>query len=209
MQSLKAWSLNMELKYVGDFPLISKHGVSFDHSQPDRYIYLQATVSLLEALSYGPSETTEHLYKTKGRKLSAHALLEKLKKYVKTIENAFIVRDKKAHDYVHDLVNRAKTNSSLLPDDRVALLENIKLMRAYFYQYITNEAIYDEAIKAIGDEIHYGKIKKIKVPLFKHYEVVLVKLMETLERRKQPIDSEMTVEDKDGKFVVILNITHY
>ncbi len=199
----------MELKYVGDFPLISKHGVSFDHTQPDKYIYLQATVSLLEALSYEPSETTEHLYKIKGRKLSSHSLLEKLKKYVKTIENAFLERDKKAHDYVHDLVNRARKNSDLLMDERVALLENIKLMRAYFYQYITNEAVYDEAIKAIGDEIHYGKIKKIKVPLFKYYEIILTKLMETLERRKQPIDSKMTIEEKDGKFIVILNITHY
>ena len=199
----------MKLKYVGDLPLISKNGVSFDHTQPDKYMYLYAAASLLEALSYGATETTEHLYEVKEGKIPAEELLTKLKKYVKTLDNAFVVRDKKAHDYIHDLVTRVRENASLSEDEQTAWLGNITLMRAYFYQYITNGASYDEALKALGDEIHEGKIKEIKVPLFKNYGIILNDLIETLERRKQPIDSELTIEDKDGEIIATLNITHY
>lgn len=199
----------MKLKYVGDLPLISKNGVSFDHTQADKFMYLYAAASLLEALSYGATETTEHLYNAKERKISADELLSKLKKYVKTIDNAFLERDKKAHDYIHDLVNRGRQNDALTKDEKTALLENIKLMRAYFYQYITNQAVYDEAIQALCDEIHEGKIKEIRAPLFKNYGIILNDLKESLERRKQPIDSDLSIEDKDGEIIATLHITHY
>ena len=199
----------MQLKYVGDVPLISKNGVGFDHTQPDKFMYLHAVTELLEALSYGPTQTTEHLYNAKDGKISSEELLRKLKKHVKNLDNAFEVRDKKAHDYVHDLVTRVRENDALTKDEQTAWLENIKLMRAYFYQYITNGAAYDEAIKALSDEVHDAKIQEIKVPLFKNYGIVINDLSEALERRRQAIDSELIIEDKDGEIIATLKITHH
>ena len=198
----------MQLKYVGDMPLISKNGVAFDHTQPDRYKFLQATVELLEALSYGETTTTQHLYKIETVELNADELMHLIQKHVPNLEHEFESCDKKAHDLVHDLVNRVKENDALSEDEKLAWLENIKLMRAYFYQHVINKCAYEEALKALGDEIEEGHIKEIKVPMFKNYGIVLNDMIEVLLKRKAPIDSELKIDNTSEGLVGILILHH-
>ena len=198
----------MELKYVGDMPLVSRTGVGFDKTQPDKYQFIYASIELLEALSYGETEVTQHLYRAQDKELKPRELLEMIKKYVPNIDEVFESCDTKAHDLVHDLVNRVKDNDSLSENGRTAWLENIKIMRAYYYQYVINQNAYEAALEVLGDEIHDGHIKEIRVPMFKNYGAVLTDLVGVLEKRKVPIDSEMIIEQRDEGIVAILFITH-
>ena len=198
----------MELKYVGDMPLVSRTGVGFDKTQPDKYQFIYASIELLEALSYGETEVTQHLYRAQDKELKPRELLEMIKKYVPNIDEVFESCDTKAHDLVHDLVNRVKDNDSLSENGRTAWLENIKIMRAYYYQYVINQNAYEAALEVLGDEIHDGHIKEIRVPMFKNYGAVLADLVGVLEKRKAPIDSEVIIEQTDEGIVGILTITH-
>jgi len=198
----------MQLKYVGDMPLVSKNGVGFDHTQPDKYKFLQAAVELLEALNYGETETTKHLYKTQSVELSSDDLMELIKKHVPSLFNEFASCDIKAHDVVHDLVNRVKANNDLTENERVAWLENIKLMRAYYYQHTINRCAYGEALKALGDEIHEGHIEEIKVPMFKNYGIVLNDMVEVLLKRKVPINAVLQIENTSEGLVGKLILHH-
>ena len=65
----------MELKYVGPMPVVSDRGIGFDQTKPDKFTFLNAAVELLEALSFGPTETTKHLHKTNTEEYSADELL--------------------------------------------------------------------------------------------------------------------------------------
>jgi len=189
----------MQLKYVGDMPIVSKKGVGFDKTQPDKYNYLYAAVELLEALSYGPTETTQHLYQTKDKSISSDELLSLIQKHVSDLDKLFEESDKKAHDFVHSLVDRINENDTLTKDEKTAWLENVKLMRAYFYQYVINRSAYEAALNALSDEIHAGQVKEVIAPMFKNYAMVLNDLTEVLERRKSPIDSTtevVTVKDE-------------
>jgi hypothetical protein len=199
----------MKLKYMGDLPLISKNGVGFDHTEPDKYLYLHSALDLLEALSYGESETTNHLYKVEHHDISSSELIHELKKYIPNLEDVFVQYDKEAHDYVHDLVIRVRENEHLTEDERTAWLGNILIMRPYFYQYIINKSAYISALNALGDEIHTAKVKEIVVPMFKNYGMVLSDLSETLAQKKSPIDSELKVQEKDGHITGILTLSHY
>ena len=183
----------MQLKYVGDLPIVSKKGVGFDKTQPDKYNYLYAAVELLEALSYGATETTQHLYQTENKALDDAEVLNLIQKHVQNLDTLFEISDKKAHDYVHSLVDRINENDTLSADEKTAWLENVKLMRAYFYQYVTNRSAYEAALDALGEEIHEGKIKEVSVPMFKNYGLVLDDLSVVLENRKSPIDANMEV----------------
>jgi len=198
----------MELKYVGDIPIVSKKGVGFDKTQPDKYMYLHAAVELLEALSYGETTTTEHLYSAKDKELSSDELLTLIKKHVPNIEALFESYDKKAHDYVHDLVNRVRENDALTTDERTAWLENIKLMRAYYYQYVVNESAYTAALNALGDEIHEARIQEVTVPMFKNYGMVLNDLVFVLENRKSPIDSKVEINSVNEQLVMQISFSH-
>ena len=196
----------MQLKYVGDMPLISKNGVGFDHTQPDKYKFLHAAVELLEALSYGAGETTQHLYRAQDKELSSQELMDTIKKYVSNLEAIFKSCDYKAHELIHELVDRVKANDDISEDEKVAWLENIKIMRAYYYQYIINKNAYEAALEVLGNEIHDGRIKEVSAPMFKNYGSVLNDLVGVLERRKVPIDSEVKIEQESEGLVAKLII---
>jgi hypothetical protein len=199
---------NMELKYVGDLPIVSKGGIGFDHTQPDKYLYLNAAAELLEALSYGETETTKHLYKVEKCTLSASELLHILKKYVKNMDELILLRDKKAEEFVAELESRVHDNEHLNADEKTAWLGNIELMKDYFIQYVTNETAYEAALDALADEIHVARVKEVSVPMFKNYSLVLHDLAKVLERRKSPIDSTIEVVSTDKGILSVVTFSH-
>jgi len=199
----------MQLKYVGDLPIVSKGGVGFDHTQPDKYTYLQAAAELLEALSYGETETTQHLYNVESKILSERDLYDLLHKHIEDMEALISFRDKKAEEYVNDLIQRVESNDALTEDEKSAWLGNIALMKSYFIQYVTNQTSYEAALDALGDAVHKGKIKEITVPMFKNYAMVLNDLSGVLESRKAPIDSELVIKEEKEKLIAVLSITHF
>ncbi len=119
----------MKLKEVGALPNISNKGVSFDHTQPDKYTYLNAAVELLEALSFGPTETTQHLHNTSGKVYSADELLELLKKHCTNLDDIFSSREDKTKAWIEELIERVKENQTISEDGRRAWLNNIEMMR--------------------------------------------------------------------------------
>lgn len=198
----------MELKYVGALPIVSKNGVGFDHTQPDKYKYLQATAELLEALSYGVTQTTQHLYRSEGKEITPDELSRLLKKHVKNIDEIEKEHEIKANEYIDSLIQRVHDNEALSDFERVAWLGNINLMKDYFFQYVVNKSAYEAALDALGDEIDAGNIAEISVPMFKNYGMVLSDLIGVLERRKSPIDSELLIEKRRDDLVGTLFISH-
>jgi len=198
----------MELKYVGDMPKVSKSGVSFDHSKPDKYTYLTSVVELLEALSYGETETTKHLYQSKHKELSASELMELLKKFVPNLKEVFDTREDKAKVFIQDLKDRVNENSSLESFDKIAWINNIEMMTDYYLHYVTNKSAYEAAVEALGIEIHTARVKSVAVPLFRNYGIVLNDLQNVLMTRKAPIDSDMKVETTDKGLLGTMTFSH-
>ena len=198
----------MELKYVGAEPIVSAKGVGFDQTKPDKYTFLNAAVELLEALNFGPTETTQHLYKTEGKEYSGSELVEMLKKYCTNIDEVFAKREEKSNALVEDLISRVNENTMLSDDERRAWLNNIDLMRDYYLQYVTNDSAYKCALNALAQAIHDARIKEIVIPMFRNYGLVLHDLRHVLENRKSPIDSELNIENKDDGFIGKMKLTH-
>ena len=198
----------MELKYVGALPRVSNKGVAFDQTQPDKYTFLNAAVELLEALSFGPSETTQHLYNTKGKEYGGSELTELLKKYCTDLDDIFASREEKTNVLIEGLVNRVNANKRISEDGRSAWLKNIELMHDYYMQYVTNESAYQCALEALGKEIHDAHIEEVTFPMFRNYGAVLHDLIYVLEHRKSPIDAELNINEKDKEFFGTLSIKH-
>lgn len=191
----------MELKYVGAMPVVSSKGVGFDQSKPDKYTSLNAAVELLEALNFGPTETTKHLHKVSGKEYSGSELVELLKKYCQNLEEVFSSREAKTDQLKADLVKRVKENNKLSEDESRTWLNNIELMSDYYYQYVTNESAYKCALEALGQFIHDGRIQEVSFPMFRNYGLVLHDLIYILAHRKSPIDGVLNIENgKDGLF---------
>jgi hypothetical protein len=199
----------MELKYVGDIPRVSQHGVGFDSTRPDKYVYLHAALELLEALSYGATETTQHLYKSQHKDLKPDELLSSLKKYIKNLDEVYAERVEKAKTLVDGLKERVHENESLTEDEKRAWLNNIDIMTDYYLQYVTNQSVYEAALNALADEIAEAKVKEVTIPMFRNYGIVLHDLQEILEKRKSPIDSDLEIKSTKDGIVGTMYFKHY
>jgi len=198
----------MELKYVGDMPKVSKNGVGFDHSKVDKYTYLTAAVELLEALSYGATETTSHLYNSKGKDFSSKELLELFNKYCNNFDELLKESQDKSNALVQELIDRVNDNGSLTYDEKRAWLNNIDMMRDYYLQHVTNATAYKCALKALAQSIHDAKVQEVSVPLFRNYGIVLNDLKPILESRKSAIDTELEVNTTPDGVLATAKFTH-
>jgi hypothetical protein len=99
----------MKLRYVGDLPKVTSRGVGFDQTKPDKYTFMNAAVELLEALSYGATETTQHLHNLSGVYYSDEDLLALLKKHCSDLNAILTERDIKSDAFKEDLIKRASS----------------------------------------------------------------------------------------------------
>jgi len=189
----------MELKYVGAKPTVSQHGVNFDQTKPDKYTFLSAAVELLEALSF---ETTAdkslYLYHPDNGELTSAQLLDRLKKHCKNIDEIFETREEKTDALIEKYMQKVKHNENLSADEKTAWLGNIKIMRDYYKQYVTNESAYECALHALADKIHDSHIEEITFPLGKNYGLVFSHLLDVLRDHKPPYDAKISMIEKDG-----------
>lgn len=198
----------MKLKYVGDLPKVTSKGVGFDQTQPDKYNFLQPAVELLEALDYGATETTKHLYNLSGQSYSDDDLLELLSKHCDDIDSILTTRDAKSDELKKDILKRIDENTLLSADERTAWIKNISYMEEYYRQYVTNQSAYNCALDALAQKIKVAKVKEVVFPMYKNYGSVLHDLITVLGHLKAPIDAELSVEAKNDKFEGKFTITH-
>lgn len=198
----------MTLKYVGAMPVVSEKGVGFDQTKPDKYTFLNAAIELLEALSFGATETTKHLHNTNGEEYSSTELMDLLKKFCPDIKKVFSSTEAKTDALKADLIKRVNEHKNLNDDGRRAWLNNIELMSDYYYQFVTNEAAYQCALEALGQAIHDARIYEVSFPMYRNYGLVLHDLDYVMRHRKSPIDSALTMEPGKDGLIGKLSITH-
>jgi len=190
----------MELKYVGAKPSVSQHGVNFDQTKPDKYTFLNAAIELLEALSFENSDNKKvYLSKVDGRNYNSKELTEMLKKHCKDSDNIFVTREEKTNELINRYAQKIEENTKLTKDEKTAWLGNIKIMREYYLQYITNESAYDCTLKALADKIHSTHIEDITFPVGRNYGLVFSHLVPVMRDHKPPYDITMSFDNKDGQ----------
>lgn len=190
----------MKLKYVGAKPKVSGRGVSFDQSKPDRYTFLNAAIELLEALSLAsPKDKKVHLKDARGKELSSSELMDLLEKYCANPQEIFESLEEKTNALLEKYTNSVKENDTINADERRAWLGNIKIMRDYYMQYITNESAYQCTLNALADKLHELKIEEVTFPIGRNHGLVLSHLIDVLRDHKPPYDATLHVEPKDGE----------
>ncbi|SFV61419.1 hypothetical protein MNB_SV-6-973 [hydrothermal vent metagenome] len=192
----------MELKYVGAKPIVSQHGVSFDQNRPDKYILINSAVELLEALNSDLGEdSVVKLTSFNHKELNGKELAEKLKLYCSGIDEVFNTREAETEELIENYKNSVEQNRNITNDEKTAWLGNIRLMRDYYLQYITNENAYNVILNTLADTITSKHIEEIQFPVGRNYGLVLGDLVTVLTDHKPPIDAKMSFEDQDGEAI--------
>ena len=189
----------IKLKYVGAKPKVSGKGVTFDQTKPDRYTFLNAAVELLEALSFELKKDKKvYLHDVQKKEYSSRKLTELLKKHCGDLDAVFESREETTKALIKKYTDKVKKNDRISKDERRAWLGNIKVMRDYYLQYVTNESAYECALNTLADMIHKSHIETINFPIGRNHGLVLGHLVDVLRDHKPPYDATMKIKIKDG-----------
>ncbi len=206
----------MKLQYVGPKPIVDQHGVTFDKSEPDRYIFLYAVLELLEfiedciklpscSISNDGIVDISHL---NGLTFGEKELIQLVQKHCNNnIDEIIQKRETKTQQLIEELKEKVN-NSSLDEDDKTAWLGNIEVMKNYYLQFVENEIVYECLLNVLANDIYNKKIKEIRFTLGNNYGFVFSYLQETLSEHKPPLDADMQIKVKDGKTIGYLYIKH-
>ena len=197
----------MEIKYVGPKPVISYSSVHFDTNKEDKYVYLNIATQLIEALDHDYIENKTYIH-TLDRTLSDSEMIRFLKKRCPNFEKLVDKTNHNVEEEIEENLKRAHENKILNDEEKEVLEKNICLMREYMIQRSINKKVYYCVMDLLADIVQKDHIDRITLPLRQNYAHVLHSLQGTLEKEKTPIDTEITMFEKENELFVSLKVVN-
>jgi len=188
----------MPLKYVGPKPLISAHGIEFDHNKEDKFVYLGFVVELIHALDHEYIEDRRYIATIVRQDYKPDDILELLKSYDDQLGHEIIDRQKITTDEIEDELIRARENRVLCEEEREVLIKNIELLRNYLIQRSVNKTVYYSGIMTLARIIQKGHISYIGAPMLPVNHHVFHSIQGALHKLHPAIDSEITIFEENG-----------
>jgi len=190
----------MKIKYVGAKPVVSQHGVSFDQSKPDRHTFLSPTIELIEELENPKTDSKGVLViEREGKTYNDRELLEKLKALCNGIEENAQEREEESEKLIEEYVSAIEKSKNLSADEKRAWLGNVKIMKNYYLQYVTNEMAYKCLLKVLADRVYKSGVSAILFPIKRNYGIVFSHLAYVLAEHRPPLDTSMRFEERNGE----------
>ena len=177
----------MLIKYVGEKPTITQHGITFNHAKEDKYIYLKGAIHILHLID--PKHEKEF-----DDNISDQEITNMLQEYEPDIEKKIPLEEASYKEKLKHELDNVEHNEHLKEIEKEVWKKNIKLMQPYRIQRSVNKIYYEHAIRAIKRIIEEEKISKIILPLDKTYFHLVNSIKNRLELGKKYHDSEVKME---------------
>lgn len=197
----------MEIKYVGPKPVISHTCIHFDTNKEDKYIYLNIATQLIEALDHDYIENKAYLHKI-DKTLSDSEIVRILKRRCPNFDELVDRTNHNVEEEIDENLKRADENTLLCDEEKDVLEKNINLMRDYIIQRYINKKVYYCAMGLLADIVKKDHIDQITLPMKQNYFHVLHSLQGTLVKEKIPIDTELTMFEKNGELYANLKVVN-
>ena len=202
----------MNLEYVGAKPIVDQHGVGFDRSEPDRYIFIQAVLEILENIERCHDDRCGGIVDITGRRESSLGALELagvVKRYCSDkIEEILQENERRLDGLLSDYRQKVDDNGALEEDEKRAWLGNIDIMEGYYRQFIQNEIVFECLLDVLAHLLYEKKILEIVFELGSNYGFVFSYLQNVLGEHRPPIDADMQIEVKEGRSIGHFYLRH-
>lgn len=200
----------MRLKYMGPRPIITHHGVSFKEGKEDKYVYLVSVIEILHALEHIDDVTKEFHYYEKNLSLKDCEMEDAIKKYHQDLECVMEQEIASFEKHLDQEEQSVDLNQVLKPEEKEALRNNYRYMRAYRIQRAKNKVFYFHAIHTVVELIKAKKIKKLATTFDEHHWHVLQTIEGDLMKGKGGLRATLeTKSDKDNTLLITLSVAGY
>ncbi len=191
----------MQIKYSGDKPLINQHGITFNKTKEDKYIYLKGAIHILHIIDL------KHKHEFDDN-IPDHKIVKMIKEYQTDIEKDIEEEKLRYEKKLQEEILKVQ-ESNLNQVDKDTWIENLKLMQDYRIQRAINKLYYEHAIKIIVDIIEKNKIESMILPFNKIYFHLLESIQHALDNSHFHNRSNIDIiKDKDNKLVLKFTIQH-
>lgn len=197
----------MTVKYAGPKAIFSHTGICFDTNKEDKYVYLDIATQLLEALDHDYIEDKTYTH-TLEKHLSNDEIMTILKKRCPDFDKLINATDHEVEELLDEDLQRAHTNRLLNDEEKEVLEKNISIMHDYMVQRSINKSMYYCVVGLLADMVVKDHINKITLPMQQNYIHVLHSLQGALIKEKKPIDTDMSIAEKDKKLYVTLKVVN-
>ncbi|WP_456322061.1 hypothetical protein [Hydrogenimonas sp.] len=185
--------MNYRFKYAGEKPIISQHGIDFDHAKEDRFIYLEPLVQLIEAFDKQPLEGAKLHFGIKKHAMSEEELYEKLHQYIPDLEEMIKKEVEETERSIQHEIGHIQKIPSLSEDEKEIWIRNIRQMHDYMIQRAINKAAYHAAIEVLAKELLKDHIEYLIIPMEGNYQHLAKSLSNVLDHLRSPVASDYKV----------------
>jgi hypothetical protein len=162
---------NIKLKYVGDKPTISQHGIYFNSSKPDKYIYLQALSHVVSSLiALGEHEKSVENFNLR-KKVSDSQILDLLYQVYPNFDSFYRSHVEEYAKKLEHEVEEVREIITLSDEEREIFKNNFNIMQDYRIQRAKNKLVYEAIIHGCVEIIlnrHVSHLKAIFTREFFH-----------------------------------------
>jgi hypothetical protein len=197
----------MTIKYAGPKAIFSHTGIYFDTNKEDKYVYLDIAAQLVEALDHDYIDRKVYRH-TLEKHLSDSEILGILKAKCNNLDALMDSADHDTEELLDEDLKRAHANRLLNETEREVLEKNITIMHDYMIQRSVNKSAYYCLMKLLADIASKDHIDEITLPMQQNYMHVLHSLQGTLIKEKRPMDTEISIYEKDKKLFVTLKVVN-
>ncbi|MFA5214716.1 hypothetical protein [Sulfuricurvum sp.] len=196
----------MTLEYAGPKPLISAHGIEFDHNKEDKFVYLSIAAELIQALDHEYIEDKSYTCLTGDKPITPEIIFALIRRYDPQLDREIEERQTLVEAEIASQIKHAHENRLLCEEERQVLINNIELLRAYRIQRSINKTVYYSAIETLARIIHKGHIEHITAPMYPKFFHVFHSVQGALTKLHPPVDSTIDIYTEDKHLSVQLKI---
>lgn len=182
----------MKLKFVGAKPVISEHGISYKDGKHDKYVYIQSSMELLNALNHKYEKGKIYKHDIENPNFTDDEIENIISKENPSIKDE-IQNDVNSYEkhLLEEMENVGASHPLLNDLEITALKNNYKIMVDYRIQRAINKIYYLNILEVISKVVRRNKIKDITTPFNEKYWHILHTLQGKLAEGKNPIKSNL------------------
>ena len=191
----------MQIKYSGDKPIINQHGVTFNKTKEDKYIYIKGAIHILHIIDL------KHKHEFDNN-IPDSKIVKMIREYQTDIDKDIEEEKLRYKNKLQEEILKVQ-ESNLNQIDKETWINNLKLMQDYRIQRAVNKLYYEHAIKIIVDIIEKNQIESMVLPFNKIYFHLLESIQNALDNSHFHNKSNIEItKNRDNKLVLKFTIEH-
>ena len=192
----------LKIEYVGNKPLISHNGISFE-GKTDKYEFIEPLAHILKMLLNMQNEQETERISPKNI-MNNEEILKIVRKAIPDIEKRVQTDIEKYKKNLSLEEKKIEEKNSLSQTEKEVLKKNFDFMKNYRIQRAINKIIYEEMINKCLKLIEEKKVQNIKAPFSATFLHVMKSLQQAIENEKKPGEVKLSIKlNKTSPYIML------